>query len=67
MEKDWGYNSWMKYLYNTLNGKANVSVHTKFGEIGNRSEIQIQDEIAYLKAKDKNITDKIRASYSIKK
>ena len=62
MKENWSYNSWMKYLYDTLNDKARVSVYTDFGEIGNRSEIEIQEEIAYYKDQDKKTSDRVRAS-----
>jgi hypothetical protein len=65
--KKWTYNSWMQYLYETLNGKAEVTpVLTKYGEIGNRSSIEIDREIQALKKEDREITDKVRSSYKIK-
>jgi hypothetical protein len=67
-DKKWTYDSWMQYLFNTLNGKAEVKgVVTKYGEIGNRSSIEISREIEALKKEDKEITDKVRSSYKIKK
>jgi hypothetical protein len=66
--KKWTYDSWMKYLFDTLNGKAEVKgVVTKYGEIGNRSSIEIDREIEALKKEDKEITDKVRSSYKLKK
>jgi hypothetical protein len=67
-DKKWTYDSWMQYLFDTLNGKAEVKgVVTKYGEIGNRSSIEISREIEALKKEDKEITDKVRSSYKIKK
>lgn len=66
--KKWTYDSWMQYLFDTLNGKAEVKgVVTKYGEIGNRSSIEIDREIESLKKEDKEITDKVRSSYKLKK
>lgn len=66
--KKWTYNSWMQYLYNTLNGKASVKgVVTKFGEIGYRTKSEIQKEIDAYKEEDTKITNKLRASYTIEK
>ena len=56
------YNNWMKYIHNELNPKP---IEYQFGEIGNSTELQIQEEIEYLKSLDKEISDKVRASYSL--
>tara|TARA_R100000655_G_C2882902_1_gene175614 strand:+ start:55 stop:258 length:204 start_codon:yes stop_codon:yes gene_type:complete len=60
------YSNWMQYIYNTLNPKPAKKIVYQFGEIGNRSEKQIQEEITYLKELDKNISNKVRSTYSIK-
>tara|TARA_Y100001963_G_C6779291_1_gene449034 strand:- start:2173 stop:2370 length:198 start_codon:yes stop_codon:yes gene_type:complete len=59
------YNNWMRYIYNTLN-KKNIE-ETKFGEVGSRTSQQIQEEIEYLQQLDKQISNRVRASYTIKK
>jgi len=59
------YNNWMRYIYNELNPKPIKKIEYQFGEIGNRTELQIQEEIEYLKSLDKEISDKVRASYSL--
>jgi len=65
--KKWNYNSWMQYLNDTLNGKAEVKgIVTKYGEIGNRSSIEIEREIQALKKVDKETTDKVRSTYKLK-
>tara|TARA_Y100001963_G_scaffold91236_1_gene125742 strand:+ start:9934 stop:10134 length:201 start_codon:yes stop_codon:yes gene_type:complete len=58
------YNNWMKYIYNSLNPKTKQEC--KFGQVGNRSEIDIQDEIEYLRNLDTEISNKVRSSYTIK-
>jgi hypothetical protein len=58
------YNNWMKYIYNSLNPKTKQEY--KFGQVGNRSEIDIQDEIEYLRNLDTEISNKVRSSYTIK-
>tara|TARA_R110000765_G_scaffold136008_3_gene235132 strand:+ start:1267 stop:1464 length:198 start_codon:yes stop_codon:yes gene_type:complete len=60
------YNNWMSYIYNTLHKETKVEVKTKFGIIGKRSEIQIQDEIIYLKKLDTFTSNKVRSTYSLK-
>tara|TARA_R100001594_G_C4031185_1_gene261342 strand:+ start:1209 stop:1382 length:174 start_codon:yes stop_codon:yes gene_type:complete len=55
----------MRYIYNTLN-KKNIE-ETKFGEVGSRTSQQIQEEIEYLQQLDKQISNRVRASYTIKK
>tara|TARA_R110001606_G_scaffold397417_3_gene573800 strand:+ start:2184 stop:2393 length:210 start_codon:yes stop_codon:yes gene_type:complete len=66
--KKWTYDSWMKYLYESLNGKAEVKgVVTKFGEIGKRSFLEIDREIKALKKEDKEITEKVRSTYKLEK
>jgi len=42
-------------------------LYKKFGIVGQRTNIQIDKEIQYLKELDKITSDKVRASYSIKK
>lgn len=61
------YNNWMQYIYNNLYPKPVKKIVYKFGEIGNRSEKEIQDEIAYLKKIDTDISNKVRSTYTIKK
>ena len=39
----------------------------KFGEVGSRTSKQIQEEIEYLKELDKQISNRVRASYNIYK
>lgn len=53
------YNEWMKYLHETVN-KDN-------SQIGRRSITEIYKEIQELQEIDKIISDKVRASYSIKR
>ena len=38
----------------------------RFGEIGKRTLLEIQEEINYLRELDKLITNRVRASYTIK-
>jgi hypothetical protein len=61
------YNNWMRYIYNSLHSKPVKKIEYSFGEIGNRSKLEIQEEIAYLRKLDKEITDRVRATYSVKK
>lgn len=53
------YNDWMLYIYNTLNNTDKKPAI--------RTTKEIQKEIDYLRAKDWNTSEKIRATYSIKK
>jgi hypothetical protein len=61
------YNNWMRHIYNSLHSKPVKKIEYSFGEIGNRSKLEIQEEIAYLRKLDKEITDRVRATYSVKK
>tara|TARA_R100000781_G_scaffold109508_1_gene74483 strand:+ start:1244 stop:1447 length:204 start_codon:yes stop_codon:yes gene_type:complete len=60
------YNNWMRYIHQSLNPQPVKKIVYQFGEIGNRTEFQIQEEIAHLRQLDKDISNKVRASYSIK-
>ena len=60
------YNNWMRYINNTLNKNKNSITESKFGEVGNRTTKQIQQEIKYLRELDKQISNRVRTSYSIK-
>lgn len=62
-----GYNQWMSYIHKSLNPKTINQIEYEFGVIGKRNEIQIQEEISYLRELDKDISNKVRASYSIKR
>tara|TARA_R100000234_G_scaffold47250_1_gene28273 strand:+ start:184 stop:417 length:234 start_codon:yes stop_codon:yes gene_type:complete len=57
------YNNWMQYIYDTLYKKPSENK----SKIGNRSISEIQKEIQELREIDKLISDKVRASYTIKK
>tara|TARA_R100000808_G_C2136003_1_gene144339 strand:+ start:249 stop:455 length:207 start_codon:yes stop_codon:yes gene_type:complete len=59
------YNNWMRYIYNSLHSKPVKKIEYSFGEIGNRSELEIQEEIAYLRKLDTDISNKLRTSYTI--
>ena len=59
------YSNWMQYIYNTVNKKENAKEENKFGEIGARTSKQIQEEIEYLRELDKQLSNRVRASYSI--
>ena len=61
------YNNWMRYIYYSLNKKDNPEMESKFGEVGKRTCTQIQEEINHLREIDKQIADRVRASYSLKK
>ena len=60
------YNNWMRYIHNTLTQNDNPEIENKFGEVGVRTSKQIQEEIEYLRELDKQISNRVRASYSIK-
>ena len=55
----------MRYIYNNLHTKPVIKIEYSFGEIGNRSELKIQEEIAYLKKLDTDLSNKLRTSYTI--
>ena len=42
-------------------------MESKFGEVGKRTCTQIQEEINHLREIDKQISNRVRASYSLKK
>ena len=56
----------MRYIHNTLTQNDNPEIENKFGEVGVRTSKQIQEEIEYLRELDKQISNRVRASYSIK-
>jgi|TARA_R100000808_G_C2125425_1_gene135755 hypothetical protein len=60
------YNNWMRYIHSTLTKNDNPKEESKFGEVGARTSKQIQEEIEYLQELDKQISNRVRASYSIK-
>lgn len=60
------YNNWMNYIFNSLHKEKKVEVKTKFGTIGRRSDIEIQEEIIYLKNLDSMTSNKVRSTYSLK-
>lgn len=53
------YNDWIAYVHQQINIKKS--------RIGQRSMQEIQEEIEKLKKLDKEISDKVRATYSLKK
>tara|TARA_R100001530_G_scaffold72107_1_gene50998 strand:+ start:75 stop:248 length:174 start_codon:yes stop_codon:yes gene_type:complete len=57
----------MRYIHNALNKKENPEMESKFGEVGKRTCTKIQEEINHLREIDKQIADRVRASYSLKK
>ena len=59
------YNNWMRYIHNALTKNENPKEENAFGEVGARTSKQIQEEIEYLKELDKQISNRVRASYSI--
>tara|TARA_R110000824_G_scaffold201586_1_gene385600 strand:+ start:1360 stop:1551 length:192 start_codon:yes stop_codon:yes gene_type:complete len=59
------YNNWMRYIHNALTKNENPIEENKFGEVGARTSKQIQEEIEYLQELDKQISNRVRASYSI--
>jgi len=59
------YNNWMRYIQSTLSKADNPIMESKFGEVGKRTCNQIQKEIEYLRELDKQISNRVRASYSI--
>tara|TARA_R110000824_G_scaffold21057_5_gene78786 strand:+ start:365 stop:565 length:201 start_codon:yes stop_codon:yes gene_type:complete len=61
------YNNWMQYIGNALNKNDNPIMESKFGEVGKRTCNKIQEEIEYLKELDKHISNRVRASYTIKR
>ena len=61
------YNNWMRYIHNALTKNDNPTEESKFGEVGARTSKQIQEEIEYLQELDKELSNRVRASYSIKK
>jgi hypothetical protein len=63
--KKLSYNNWIKYLYDSLNKKSNPTMESRFGEVGKRTCIQIQEEIEHLRELDKKISERVRSSYSI--
>ena len=60
------YNNWMRYIHNALTKNENPKEENTFGEVGARTSKQIQEEIEYLQELDKQISNRVRASYSIK-
>lgn len=58
------YNNWMRYIYNALHPQPIKKIVYQFGEIGNRTELQIQEEIEYLRKLDKDTSNKLRATYN---
>ena len=61
------YNNWMRYIYNSISKDKKTESDLKFGEVGSRTSKQIQEEIEYLKELDKQISNRVRASYNIYK
>ena len=61
------YNNWMRYIHNALTKNDNPKEESKFGEVGARTSKKIQEEIEYLQELDKQISNRVRASYSIKR
>ena len=61
------YNDWMEYIHTTLAKAENPIMESRFGEVGKRTCNKIQEEIEYLKELDKNISNRVRASYTIKR
>ena len=59
------YNEWMVYIYNTLNKKTIKETNTSV--IGKRSMMEIQKEIDYLRAKDRETSQRVRSTYKIKR
>ena len=59
------YNNWMRYIHNALTKNENPEIENKFGEVGARTSKQIQEEIEYLQELDKQISNRVRASYSL--
>tara|TARA_R110000824_G_scaffold68953_3_gene177769 strand:+ start:1119 stop:1319 length:201 start_codon:yes stop_codon:yes gene_type:complete len=61
------YNDWIDYIYNSVNKKDNPIMESRFGEVGKRTCTKIQEEINHLREIDKQISNRVRASYSLKK
>ena len=59
------YINWMRYIHNALTKNENPEIENNFGEVGARTSKQIQEEIEYLQELDKQISNRVRASYSL--
>tara|TARA_R100000664_G_C2756070_1_gene143871 strand:+ start:124 stop:354 length:231 start_codon:yes stop_codon:yes gene_type:complete len=62
-ERYTNYTTWMDYIYKTLHKKPSQNK----SKIGNRSLTEIYKEIEELREIDKRISNKVRATYTIKK